>query len=336
MGEWYDSPRNTWDGDLEPDGSLIYKSQIKIAPIQLGSVNTSDLYEKMKLFIGKPQNTRNLLLRGSGGYPSNRSRPLTDGDFEIIKQHLAQNPEILETKTEEITAKIVKECPKCHETKAEGFPGIEFDNEIEKLFGYRQFDPHDPQTKKPQSYCRKCRSFQNIPPSSEKLDTAEIESQNNKHVKIFDFKGGTLSIKNCKIESTDVIQKDQILTNDDIIEKFGVGNMSRIRYTKETDVTILLSTYSNDYDDSIDDDSGLIVNTVGGKGVQEMKNGNEKILNSKNTPMIFFKEVYQEPETRKSALDSKYKFVGEVKYLNHFWKTEKERKVMKFVLEIQS
>lgn len=60
----------------------------------------------------------------------------------------------------DINSKIVKECPKCHETKIGGFPGIEFDDKIEKFFGYRQLDPTDSQSRTPQSYCRKCRSSQ--------------------------------------------------------------------------------------------------------------------------------------------------------------------------------
>ena len=92
VGEWYDSPGKTWNDDLEPDGSLRYKTQIKLKSIQLGSVKVSELYDKIKLFIGKPQNIRNLLLQGGSGYPSNNSRPLLESDFEIIKKYLTQNP----------------------------------------------------------------------------------------------------------------------------------------------------------------------------------------------------------------------------------------------------
>lgn len=336
VGEWYDSPGKTCDDDLEPDGSLRYKSQIKLKSIQLGSVNVPDLYEKIELFIGKPQNIRNLLLQDSNGYPSNNSRPLLKEDFETIKQDLTQNLSISEPKVEEITVKIVKECPKCHMT-LEGFPGIELDNLIEESFGYRQFDPNDPKSRKPQSYCRQCRITQKTVTKSQHVDTVEIEYHNNKYVKIFDSVSDTLSIKNCKIESIDVIRKDQILTNDDIIAKFDVGTMGRIRYTKNNNVVVLLSTYSNDYDDSIDLDSGLIIYTGEGKDDQELKHGNEKILNSNNTTMVFFKEVYQEPGTRKrGALDNKYQFIGIVKYQKHYWKTENECRVIKFVLEVQS
>lgn len=173
--------------------------------------------------------------------------------------------------------------------------------------------------------------------TSEKSDDVEIKSENGSYMKIFNSKGDTLSIKNCNVVSTDVIQKDQILTNDEIVAKFGVRNMGGIRYTKENDVIVLLSTISDDYDDSIDTDSGIIIYTGEGKSDQELKYGNEKITNSQNTLMIFFKEVYQEPGMRKrGALDNKYQFLGSVKYQKHYWKTEKERKVVKFVLEIQS
>lgn len=420
VGEWFDSTGETWVDDLEPDGSLRYKSKINLKPIILGSVNVSDLYEKLDLFIGRPQNIRNLILQGGSGYPSNNSRTLSKEDFGIMLQHLVQNPERSEIKVDP-SSKIVKECPKCHDTKVEGFPGIEFDNKVEELFGYRQFDPSDPETRKPQSYCRVCRSSQHssqtsnvsedkfeneiIPtvshicskcketkvegiPGTEDLDNkidehfgfkfsylvnspdskkpiticrqcsrkagqeyrskirnetydqvkdTSVQSSDITDTRIFNFDGDTLNIKNCKVLSANTIQKDQILTNDDIVSTFKVGNMGGIRYTKENDVIVLLSTYSNDYDDTIDIDSRLIIYTGEGKENQELKNGNEKILNSQNTPMVFFKEVYQEPGARpRGTLDNKYQFIGLVKYQKHYWKTEKGRTVVKFVLEILS
>ena len=157
-GNWFDSPGKLWDDDLELDGSLRYSSRINLKPIQLGSVNVLDLYEKMELFIGKSHNSCNLLLRGNNGYPSNNSKSLLESDFEIIEQHLAQNSIISEPKVEGTDTKIVKECPKCHETRVEEIHGIGLDNKIEEYFGYRQFDPSNPQSRKPQSYCRKCRN----------------------------------------------------------------------------------------------------------------------------------------------------------------------------------
>ena len=113
--------------------------------------------------------------------------------------------------------------------------------------------------------------------------------------------------------------------------------MGGIRYTKHNNVIVLLSTHSNDYEDFMDLSSGFITYTGEGKGNQEIKNGNEKILTSQNTPMVFFKEVYQEPGVRtRGALDNKYKFIGVVKYHKYNWTTEKGRKVIKFVLEIIS
>ena len=137
--------------------------------------------------------------------------------------------------------------------------------------------------------------------------------------------------------STDTITKDQILTNDEIISTFKVGNMGGIRYTKYNNVIVLFSTHSDDYDDSMDLNSGFIIYTGEGKGDQQIKNGNEKILNSQNTPMVYFKEVYQEPGSRpRGALDNKYKFIGVVRFHKYNWATEKGRKVIKFILEILS
>ena len=171
---------------------------------------------------------------------------------------------------------------------------------------------------------------------SEIIET-KITSSDVADTKIFKFDDGEVNIQNCKVLSTDTIKKDQILTNDEIMKFFKVGNMGGIRYTKYNDIIVLLSTHSNDYDDSIDSESGLIIYTGEGKYDQELKNGNEKILNSSKIPMVFFKEVYQEPGVRKrGALDNIYEFVGVVKYQKHYWKTEKNRKVIKFVLEIMS
>ena len=171
---------------------------------------------------------------------------------------------------------------------------------------------------------------------SEIIET-KITSSDVADTKIFKFDDGEVNIQNCKVLSTDTIKKDQILTNDEIMKFFKVGNMGGIRYTKYNDIIVLLSTLSDDYDDSIDSESGLIIYTGEGKYDQELKNGNEKILNSSKIPMVFFKEVYQEPGVRKrGSLDNIYEFVGVVKYQKHYWKTEKNRKVIKFVLEIMS
>jgi len=354
VGEWHDSPGKTWDDDLEPDGSLRYKTQIKLKPVQLGSVDVSDLHDEIELFIGKPQNIRNLLLQGGSGYPSNNSRPLLESDFVIIKEHLAQNALVLDS--EESTPKIVKECPKCNETKVEGIPGNEFDNKIEELFGFRQFDPNDPQSKKPQSYCRKCRNGKKesesieenkISKNIEKKSTVEektdkIVTESEKFLEFVPQENG-LVIKHYELKKIDIIQKDQNIPNDELVESFGVGNMGGIRHSKKNNVLILCSTFSNQYEDDVDEDAHLIKFTGEGQsGDQTLSKGNYKIANSENTPMLFFKEKYQEQGVRKRGpLDNIYSFVGKVRYVKHYWKEEQDvnglkRQVLKFVLEIQS
>jgi predicted RNA-binding protein len=276
VGDWYDSPGETWTGDLKPDGSLIYVSQIQIKPIQLGTITIHSLHDKLDVFLGKSQSNRNLVLQSGNGYPSNNNKSLSENDFAIIRKELMRNRYDLSESSFTVDEKI--------------------ENTV-------------------------------IPTSiSETVET-----------KIFNFDNGELNIQNCKVLSTDIIKKDQILTNDEIISTFKVGNMGGIRYTKRNDVIVLLSTHSDDYDDSIDHTSGFIIYTGEGKGNQELKNGNEKILNSQNTPMVYFKEVYQEPGVRtRGSLDNKYKFIGVVKFHKYSWTTEKNRKVIKFVLEIVS
>lgn len=348
VGEWYDSPGETWYDDLESDGSLKYKSQIRLKPILFGSANISDLYEKLDLFIGKPQNSCNLILQGSSGYPSNNNRALVKEDFEIIKQHLRQNPDDSEPIDLEKSTKIVKECPKCH-IFVEGISGVDLDNKIEEVFGYRQFDPNDPQTRKLQSYCRKCRTSERVnrleenqitEPTEEKvIETKEINSE---HFLVFNSQQEGITIKHYELQHTDVIQNNQSYTNDELMEKFGVGNMGGIRYSRKNNLLILCTTHSNHYSDEIDRDAHLIKYTGEGQiGDQTLTGGNLKIVNSENIPMLFFQEIYQEPGSRKrGALDNNYSFIGKVKYLKHYWKNESDRngnqrQVIKFVLEIE-
>ena len=144
-----------------------------------------------------------------------------------------------------------------------------------------------------------------------------------------------------EIKST-VIKKGQILSNDELMHNFGVGNMGGIRHSKKNNLLILCSTESNDYHDVIDDASGLITFTGEGReGDQEVAKGNSKIVNSIDTLMLFFKEKPQEPGSKKrGALDNLYEFVGKVKYLKYYWKDESDkdgkiRKALKFVLEIE-
>ena len=418
VGKWFDSVEELWGDDLDPNGSLKYPSRINLKPIQLGTVTIFNIHKKIKLLIGKPQNSYYSILQCCEGYPSNNGQPLLKEDFEIIKDHLVQNPLDVEFVEERSYLKNIKECPKCH-TRVENSSNVIFESLVENIFGYRQFVSNDPQTKKPQLYCKMCSSqhtsqtifdfgdkieneisstvihicskcnetkVEGIPGTalnnkmneffgfefsyltnshdstkpniicrkcskkiereygskiknkiSDQVKNIPILSSDVTDVQIFNFDGYVLNIKNCKILSTNTIQKDQILTNDDLVSTFNVENIGGIRYTKKNDVIVLLSLYSNDHGDSIDIDSGLIIYTGEGKKDQKLKNGNEKILNSQNNLMVFFKEVYQEPGTRlRGALDNKYKFIGIVKYQKHYWKEEKNRQVLKFVLEIQS
>ena len=257
--------------------------------------------------------------------------------------------------TVETSSKIVKECPKCHETKIEVSTGIEFDNEVEKYFGFRQFDPNNPQSKKPQSYCRRCRNKTKELDSVEKNIISEsiekksiIEEKTNKIVteseKFLEFEPQEdgLAIKHYELKNIDIIQKDQDITNDELVEKFGVGNMGGIRHSKKNNVLILCSTFSNQYEDDVDEDAHLIKFTGEGQSWdQTLYRGNHKIANSDNIPMLFFKEKYQKPGIRKRGpLDNIYSFIGIVRYVKHYWKEEddngKKRQIVKFVLEIQS
>lgn len=283
-GIWFDSPGKTWDDDLESTGELRYKSQIKIKPILLGIALLSQLYEKMDVFKGKTINIRNLVLQGSGGYPSNNKRSLSKEDFIKIIDELKHHPESI--------PQPIKKTENLEMPQKSSYPSIESeDNSI----------------------------------ISVKVNSQGIQITELKEIK------------------SEIIKKGQILSNDELIQFFGVGNMGGIRYSRKNNILILCSTTSDDYHDVIDDASGLITYTGEGReGNQEVSKGNSKILNSTNTQMLFFKEKPQEPGVRKrGALDNLYEFVGKVNYLKHYWKKESGingelRNVLKFVLEIES
>ena len=272
VGGWFESKKELWEGDLQPDGSIKYVSCINLNPIKMGAVPISSLDEKIQLFIDKPTNIRNLILKGNGGYPSNHGRSLLKTDFEIIKNLMTQN----------------------------SLANNHSQNSLHK------------------------QDFQDIKPKK-------------RFVKIVSTLGNSVNISHCKIEHTYTIQKNQIVTNDEICSLFGVANMGGIRYSKNTNVIVLLSSLSNDYVCGIHPDSKLITYSGEKKSNEEIKHGNEKISNSKNIPMVFFQEIYQKPGMRKrGALDNKYKFIGTVRYLGHFWESENNKNAIKFVLEIVS
>lgn len=237
---------------------------------------------------------------------------------------------------------VAKECPRCHLIISGISNSIDFNKVIEEKFGFRQLDPNNDESKIPQSYCRKCRS-QNITEENQENEIpSQSKSPNLKLLKIFDSHDRSISIKYCNVVSTEIIQKDQRLTNDDIVRIFGVGNMGGIRYSSKNNVIVLCDTQSGHYDDTIDEDFQIIYYTgEGQKGDQTLTAGNQRVIDSETTPMFYFIEVPQDPGQRKrGALDNIYRFVGRVKYTKHTFKTDNDidgvpRQVIKFLLEVQ-
>jgi len=289
IGDWFDSPGATWADDILPNGKLRYVSQIKIRPICLGNVLVPNLYEKLELFKGKPQNIRNLILQGGSGYPSNNSRSLIEEDFAIIIDELKDNSE----------------------------------NDLD--FSKTRVQP-----------------YENIEKS---LEESKLETPKNldEQSKIFiDNTPDGLMIKEFKEIKSETLRIGQTVSNDQLMEKFGVGNMGGIRYSRKNNILVLCSTLSDDYEDTFDEASGLIKYSGEGRiGEQNLTGGNYKIANSKNIPMLYFKEKPQESGVRKrGALDNIYIFVGKVKYLKHYFINESDklgdqRQVIKFILEVE-
>ena len=159
---------------------------------------------------------------------------------------------------------------------------------------------------------------------------------------VFDSKDDRIEIKQFKLESNIIINKDQTLTNDELVTKFGVGNMGGIRYSSKNNIIVLCHTVAKYYQDEIREDLGLIYYSGEGQyGDQQLSGGNLRIVDSENTPMFYFTEVPQESgQKKRGALDNIYKFVGKVMYLRHAIKTENDhdgnpRKVIKFLLEVE-
>lgn len=331
-GNWYDDSKNlTWD-DEQQLGEPIYLSAVKIKPVVLGSTKIDDLLD-LTIFEGKDQNLVNLVLKGGSGYPSNNQRSIPSNDYMTIKKMLEQHPEELEQEEKPDSELVVKECPKCH-SKVEGLPGIELDNKIEDIFGYRQMDPNDPLNRKPQSYCRKCRKAERTSVEQGKTDL--------EHLTVFDSEVDRINIRHYDLQDSVLIEKGQNLTNDELVAKFGVGNMGGIRYSSKNNVIVLCDTESGHYTDEIDKEFQIIYYSGEGKlGDQSLTGGNQRIVESENTPMFYFIEVPQEPgQNKRGALGKIYRFVGKVRYLKHTTKTENDidgnpRQVIKFLLEIE-
>ena len=177
----------------------------------------------------------------------------------------------------------------------------------------------------------------------EPIDDSQIPSvSKNEIITTIENSSDGITIKEFTEIKSEEIHKNQILSNDDLMKNFGVGNMGGIRYSKKNNLLVLCSSLSNDYADSLDPKSGLYVYSGEGQtGDQELTKGNKKILDSE-CKMLFFKEKYQRPGVRKrGALDNLYEFVGPVNYVKHFWVDEKDkeghiRKAVKFVLEMES
>ena len=68
---------------------------------------------------------------------------------------------------------------------------------------------------------------------------------------VFDSKDDRIEIKQFKLESNIIINKDQTLTNDELVTKFGVGNMGGIRYSSVNNIIVLCHTVAKYYQDEI-------------------------------------------------------------------------------------
>lgn len=177
--------------------------------------------------------------------------------------------------------------------------------------------------------------------ASNQLESNE-EKTTSANRKIFENDLEGITISEMKIINQETMKVGQILTNDELCQKFGVGNMGGIRYSSKNNLIVLCDTLSSPYNDQINQVAGIILYTGEGLvGNQEFTGGNYRIANSNHIPIFYFLEVPQESGMKKrGALDNIYKIIGKVKYLKHSIKVENDtlgnpRNVIKFVLEIE-
>jgi hypothetical protein len=227
---------------------------------------------------------------------------------------------------------IIKECPKCH-FKIIGKPSEELVNRIQESFGTTQIISDHHLGNEVQSYCRRCISAEKIPNNK----VTETES-----ITLFDSRNAGINIKYFQLKQTEFIRKGQILTNDQLVSKFLVGNMGGIRYSSKNNLIVLCDTESGHYKDIIDKEFQIIYYTGEGQsGDQSLSGGNLRIVHSADTPMFYFVENPQPHGNKvRGALDNKYTYVGKVKYIKHVTSSEKDihgnsRQVIKFLLEIE-
>lgn len=81
-GDWYDAKEPVWEDESD---SVIYQSQIELTPLVFGDVNVYDIAGELSIFQN-PEDKRlvNLVLKGSGGYPSNNGKPIPIEDYKKI------------------------------------------------------------------------------------------------------------------------------------------------------------------------------------------------------------------------------------------------------------
>jgi len=350
VDEWKDDSQNlTWVSE-QISKEVIYKSKVNLRTLVLGTAFLDDL-GNLSIFAGKNDASKYQTLMVTGpGYPANNNTSIPKSDFELIKKQLAESSATIElqklreekpdTESVEVLEKksdsqlILKECPRCGLIIEGPLSEKELVQEIEESFGFRQMDPEESLHKKPQSYCRRCRTA--------KGTKIEHEEPKPKLMNVFELEQDGISIKRFEIKSSEFIQKGQNLTNDEIVAKFRVGNMGGIRYSAKNNLIVLFDTESGHYKDEIDKEFQIIYYTGEGQtGDQTLTGGNQRIVDSENTSMFYFLEVPQEPgQNKRGALGKIYRFVGKVRYLKHATKTENDidgspREVIKFLLEVE-
>ena len=127
-------------------------------------------------------------------------------------------------------------------------------------------------------------------------------------------------------------ETEDTFTNAEIQERFGVQNRGGIRFTHKHKFVILIDSSFSEYEDHVDEESGLITYFVAGSGDQGFDSGTGKYnakVRDAGSSLLYF----QKPEQNKIIF--KYR----VKYDSHSYDKKKnpdgtKREVIRFMLKI--
>ena len=93
IGDWYPAKEPIWYDELAAN-SIIYKHQVRVELLELGSANYKSLVHSLSFVKNKAQ--FQVYIQSMGGGPANHGRPVSDQDLSVIENELRRSPGSLE------------------------------------------------------------------------------------------------------------------------------------------------------------------------------------------------------------------------------------------------